>query len=144
MRPASRSWRSLSSSASSSSTSPDRIPGGSSTLDGRPHPTELRPTYLGHSIGRWDGNTLVIDTVGFNEKQWMVGSYPTTERLHLTERISRPDVKTLNYEATIDDPGAYTAPWSLKWTITATSKSQWIPGGEIFDTSARATTRSGS
>jgi hypothetical protein len=40
---------------------------------------------------------------------------------------------TLNYEATIDDPGAYTAPWSLKWTINATSKSQWIPGGEIFE-----------
>ena len=101
--------------------------------DGRQHPPDLRPTYLGHSIGRWDGNTLVIDTVGFNEKQWMVGSYPTTERLHLVERISRPDVKTLTYEATIDDPGAYTAPWSLKWTINATSKSQWIPDGEIFE-----------
>ena len=101
--------------------------------DGRAHPTDLRPTYLGHSVGRWDGSTLVIDTVGFNEKQWMVGSYPTTERLHLTERLSRPDVKTLNYEATIDDPGAYTAPWSLKWTISATSKSQWIPGGEIYE-----------
>ena len=63
--------------------------------DGRAHPTDVRPTYLGHSIGKWDGTTLVIDTVGFNEKQWMVGSYPTTERLHLTERISRPDVKTL-------------------------------------------------
>ena len=59
--------------------------------------------------------------------------YPTTERLHLTERISRPDVKTLTYEATIDDPGAYTAPWSLKWTINATTKSQWIPDGEIFE-----------
>ena len=48
-------------------------------------------------------------------------------------RLSRTDAKTLNYEATIDDPGAYTAPWSLKWTISATSKSQWIPGGEIFE-----------
>ena len=80
--------------------------------DGRPHPKpeDLRPTFLGHSIGRWEGDTLVIDTVGFNEKQWPVGAYPTTDKLHLTERISRPNPKTLNYEATIDDPGAYTKP----------------------------------
>ena len=104
-------------------------------LDGRPHPTgdALRPTYLGHSVGRWDGDTLVIDTVGFNEKQWIVGTYPTTEKLHMTERIQRPDVRTLSYEATIDDPGAYTAPWTVKWTISATSKSSWMPGGEIFE-----------
>ena len=101
-------------------------------MDGRPHPSgdDLRPSYFGHSVGRWDGDALVVDTVGFNEKQWLVGVYPTTERLHLTERFTRPDLRTLSYEATIDDPGAYTAPWSLKWTISATSKSQWIPGGE--------------
>jgi hypothetical protein len=104
-------------------------------MDGRPHPTgdELRPTYLGHSVGRWEGDTLVIDSVGFNEKQWLVGSYPTTEQLHLVERITRPNLKTLSYEATIDDPGAYTKPWSLKWTITETTASSWIPDGEIFE-----------
>ena len=104
-------------------------------MDGRSHPSgdDLRPSYFGHSVGRWDGDALVVDTVGFNEKQWLVGVYPTTERLHLTERFTRPDLRTLSYEATIDDPGAYTAPWSLKWTISATSKSQWIPGGEIFE-----------
>jgi hypothetical protein len=104
-------------------------------LDGRPHPPAdgLRPSYFGHSIGRWEGDTLVVDTVGFNEKQWLVGVYPTTDRLHLTERFTRSDLRTLTYEATVDDPGAYTAPWSLKWTISATSKSQWIPGGEIFE-----------
>jgi len=101
--------------------------------DGRTHPADLRPTYLGHSIGRWDGDTLVVDTVGFNEKQWIVGTYPTTERLHMTERIQRPDVRTLSYEATIDDPGAYTKPWGVKWTISATSKSSWMPGGETFE-----------
>ncbi len=60
--------------------------------DGRSHPKpeDLRPTYLGHSIGRWEGDTLVVDSVGFNEKIWVIGSYPTTEKLHLTERISRP------------------------------------------------------
>src|SRR5215831_2993596 len=81
-------------------------------MDGRPHPTgdDLRPNFLGHSVGRWEGDTFVIDTVGFNEKQWIAGSYPTTEQLRLTEHISRPNLKTLSYEYTVDDPGVYTAP----------------------------------
>ena len=104
-------------------------------MDGRTHPSGdgLRPTFLGHSIGRWDGDTLVIDTVGFNEKQWLAGSYPNTVQMHLTERISRPTLKTLAYEATIDDPGAYTKPWSMHWTITEKTASQWIPDGEMFE-----------
>jgi hypothetical protein len=104
-------------------------------MDGRPHPPadELRPTYLGHSIGRWDGDTLVIDSVGFNEKQWVAGSYPTSEQLHMTERISRPTLKTLAYEMTIDDPGVYTRPWSGRWTITEATPSKWIAGGEMFE-----------
>ena len=65
--------------------------------------------------------------------QSLVGNYPTTEQLHLVERFSRPDLRTLTYEATIDDPGAYTAPGSVKWTISATSKSSWVADGEIFE-----------
>ena len=104
-------------------------------MDGRPHPAgaDLRPTYLGHSIGRWEGDTLVIDSVGFNEKQWLAGSYPHTEQLHLTERIQRPNLRTLVYEATIDDPGAYTKPWTVRWTITEKSASSWMKDGEIFE-----------
>ena len=104
-------------------------------MDGRPHPKkeDLRPTYFGHSVGRWDGDTLVIDSVGFNEKQWLVGAYPTTSQLHLTERISRPSLRTLQYEATIDDPGAYTKPWSGRWTINEKTASSWIAGGEMFE-----------
>ncbi len=104
-------------------------------MDGRPHPTgdDLRPTYLGHSIGRWDGDTLVVDSVGFNEKTWVLGSYPTTSKLHLIERISRPNLTTLSYEVTVDDPGAYTKPWSGRWTISNAAASKWIPGGEIFE-----------
>jgi len=104
-------------------------------MDGRAHPTgeDLRPTFLGHSVGHWEGDTLVVDTVGFNEKQWVSGSYPTTEQLHMTEKISRPNLKTLSYEYTIDDPGAYTAPWSGRWTITEKTASSWIAGGELFE-----------
>jgi hypothetical protein len=102
-------------------------------MDGRPHPANPRPTFFGHSIGRWDGDTLVIDTVGFNEQQWIAGAYPTTSQLHLVERLSRPSLRTLAYEATIDDPGAYTQPWTVRWTITEKSASSWIEGGEIFE-----------
>ena len=102
-------------------------------MDGREHPKDLRPTYLGHSVGHWEGDTLVIDSVGFNEKMWAVGAFPNTEQLHMIERISRPDPKTLSYEATIDDPGAYTKPWTGKWTITEKTASKWVPNGEIFE-----------
>jgi hypothetical protein len=104
-------------------------------MDGRQHPTgeDLRPTFLGHSIGRWDGDTLVIDTIGLNEKQWLAGAYPSTKQMHLTERVSRPNLKTLAYEATFDDPGAYTKPWSMRWTINQKTASAWMPGGEMFE-----------
>lgn len=104
-------------------------------MDGRAHPAgdDLRPTFFGHSVGHWEADALVIDTVGFNEKQWIAGAYPTTSQLHLTERISRPNLKTLNYDATIDDPGAYTKPWSLHWTIGEKTPSSWIAGGELFE-----------
>ena len=96
-------------------------------MDGRPHPTgdEVNPTYYGHSVGHWEGETLVIDTVGFNERFWMTRR-PTgmvhTEQLHLIERISRPDFNTLKYEVTIDDPGAYTRPWKAGWNVPWTTE----------------------
>lgn len=102
-------------------------------MDGRPHPRDMRPTYLGHSIGRWEGDTLVIDTVGFNEKVWVRGSFPSTDQLHLIERISRPVLDSLVYEVTIDDPGAYTAPWGGSWEINESTSSAWIPEGEMFE-----------
>ena len=82
-------------------------------MDGRMHPTTLEPTYYGHSIGRWEGDTLVVDTVGFNERFWFDRSgLPHTNQLRTVERFTRVDLDTLRYELTIDDPGAYTAPFS--------------------------------
>jgi len=96
-------------------------------LDGRAHqPDDLVPTYYGDSVGKWDGDTLVIDTLGFNERFWFAnGGLPNTENLHLTERLSRPDFNTLKYEVTVNDPGAYTRPWSGSLTL------QWVPNQEI-------------
>lgn len=104
-------------------------------MDGRGHPDpgEFRPSYLGHSIGHWEGDTLVIDSVGFNEKQWVSGVYPTTTQLHLIERLSRPTFGSFVYEVTIDDPGAYTDTWSRKWTIDETTSASWIQDGEMFE-----------
>jgi hypothetical protein len=81
--------------------------------DGRLHPKNLDPTWMGDAIGKWDGETLVIDTVGFNDKSWldMVG-HPHSDALHLTERVRRIDRKTLQDDLTIVDPRAYTKPWT--------------------------------
>jgi len=100
-------------------------------MDGRPHPEgdDLRPTYLGHSVGNWEGDTLVIDTVGFNEKSWVRGSFPTKEQLHLVERIARPAVNMLTYRVTIDDRGAYTEAWAAG----GFNNTRWIEGGEMFE-----------
>jgi hypothetical protein len=84
-------------------------------------------TYYGTSVGHWENkDTLVVDSVGFNEKFWFTnGGLPHTEALHLTERFSRPDLNTLKYEVTVDDPQAYTKPWTGGWTV------QWVPNEDI-------------
>jgi len=84
------------------------------------------PTFYGRSLGRWEGDTFVVDTKNFNEKFWFTnGGLPHTGELHLIERFSRPDFDTLKYELTVDDPGAYTKTWSSSWTL------QWIAGEEL-------------
>ena len=87
-------------------------------MDGREHPKNLDPSFSGHSVGHWEGDSLVIDSVGFNEKFWLTREgIPSTEFLHLTERFTRTDYYTIQYEATVDDPGAYTKPWTGGWYI---------------------------
>lgn len=87
-------------------------------MDGRPHPAELEPTFAGHSVGHLEGDALVVDTLGYNERFWLTREgIPSTSALHLTERFTRTDYDTLRYEATIDDPGAYTKPWTGGWLI---------------------------
>jgi hypothetical protein len=77
-------------------------------LDGRNHPADPNPAWLGHSIGKWDGETLVVDTVGYNEESAVLGAYPHTEKLHVTERYRRPDFSHLEVQVTYDDPGTFT------------------------------------
>ena len=83
-------------------------------MDGRKHSPDPNPTWFGESIGKYEGDTLVIDTIGFNDKFWFDSAgHPHTEKLHTIERYRRPDLGHLEWETTIDDPGAYTRPFTL-------------------------------
>ena len=83
--------------------------------DGRKHPDDLTPTYNGHSIGHWEGDTLVVDTVGLNGKMWLdrVG-HPDSDQMHIVEHIHRVDDKTLQVDFTFDDPKSYVKPWTAQ------------------------------
>jgi len=82
-------------------------------VDGRPHPADVRPSYNGHSIGHWEGDTLVVDTIGLNSKNWLdrVG-HPESAEMHIVERIRRPEKTNLQVDLTFDDPKSYTRPWN--------------------------------
>jgi hypothetical protein len=97
-------------------------------MDGRSHPSEVEPTYYGHSIGWWDGDTLVVDTVGYNEGFWMDrGRLPHTNLLHTIEKFTRTAFNTMRYEYTVDDPGAYTK------AFTGAMNLRWEAGTELFE-----------
>ncbi len=96
--------------------------------DGRPHSKDPNPTFLGDSIGHWEGDTLVVDVIGFNDLTWLdQDGHPHTEKLHVIERYTRTDERTLRYEVTIDDPDAYTAKWTTGYTIP------WQPAAELTE-----------
>jgi hypothetical protein len=98
-------------------------------MDGRRHPEAgtFDPSWMGHSIGRWDGKTLVVDTMGFNDRGWVdYRSTPQTEQLHVIERYTRPDLGTLDLEITVDDPGAYTRPWKIRRRMVLAPKTEEI------------------
>jgi hypothetical protein len=83
--------------------------------DGRKLPVDPNPNWQGYSIGHWDGDTLVVETAGSNGKAWMdTNGHPVTDALELTERFHRRDLGHLDLEITIDDPKAYTKPWTVK------------------------------
>jgi hypothetical protein len=101
-------------------------------LDGRSHPnvdnpTLNNPTWMGHSIGHWEGDTLVVDTVGFNDRGTVGGApNPRSEKLHVTERYRRPDFGHLEIEFTIDDPGTYSKPWKIHNTWDLAPKGEEV------------------
>jgi hypothetical protein len=93
------------------------------------HPKDYAQlTYLGDGIGHWEGDTLVVDVTGFNDHTWLdAAGHPHTEQLHVIERYTRTDEDTLHYQATIDDPGAYSKPWTTGWNI------KWHGGWQPYE-----------
>jgi hypothetical protein len=90
-------------------------------LDGRTHPSTWDPTWMGHSVGKWDGDTLVVDTAGFNDRSWLGGlgggRLPHTEMLHMTERYRRVDFGHMEVAATFEDPGTFVKPFHMNVTL---------------------------
>ena len=96
-------------------------------MDGRPLPKDPNPTWMGYSVGRWDGDTLVVESSGFVDNNWLDNNgHPGTEAMHLTERFRRPDYGHINLQMTIDDPKAYTKPWTVNLLFTATPDTELI------------------
>jgi hypothetical protein len=97
-------------------------------MDGRSHPVDIVPSNYGHNIGWWDGDTLVIDSVGYNEGFWFErAGLPHTEAVQVTEYFRRPDPKTVEYRFVMRDPTAYEAPVEGRLTMS------WREGDELFE-----------
>jgi hypothetical protein len=97
-------------------------------LDGRKLPSDPNPSWMGYSIGQWDRDALVVESAGFNGKMWLdLAGHPTTEALRVTERFRRLDFGHLELALTIDDPKAYTKPW------TATERLELSPDIDLLE-----------
>lgn len=96
--------------------------------DGRDHVKDANPTWMGDSTGKWEGDTLVVDSTGFNDKTWLdVSGHPHSEALHVVERMHRPDHNTLMIDITVEDPQTYTA------TLKTQRKYILKPGWNIME-----------
>jgi hypothetical protein len=104
-------------------------------LDGRGHPNDLEPTWFGHSVGQWDGDTLIVDTIGSNgyTKLDTVG-HPHSDQLRLTQTFRRIDAGHIAHTMTIDDPKTYTRPWTHERTLT-------LQQGELIEYSCEENNR---
>ena len=97
-------------------------------LDGRPLPKDPNPSWMGYSVGRWEGDTLVVETVGFNDRTWLdLTGHPHTEALKVTERFRRQDTGRMQLQLTFDDPKTYSRPWTIN------VNAQFMPDTELLE-----------
>ena len=97
--------------------------------DGRKHVADPLPTWMGYSVGTWDGDTLVVDSKGFNDRTWLDAfGHPRTESMHIVERIRRRDFGHIDVQMTFDDSGAYTKPFSIQFTQTLQPNTDILEG----------------
>jgi hypothetical protein len=96
--------------------------------DGRRLPEDPNPTWIGYSVGRWDGDTLIVESAGFNDRTWLdFGGHPHTEALHVTERYRRKDFGHMQIQITLDDSKAYARPWTISLD------AQLVPDTELLE-----------
>ncbi len=96
-------------------------------MDGRKLPKDPNPAWMGYSVGHWEGDTLVVESSGFVDDNWLDNNgHPGTESLHLTERFHRRDYGHIDLQMTIDDPKVYTKPWTVHLEFTATPDTELI------------------
>jgi hypothetical protein len=87
-------------------------------IDGRNHPKDVDPTWFGDSVGKWEGDTLVVDTVGLNDRTWLdTAGHEHSDQLHLTERFQKIDNNSIKWTVTFEDPKFFTEPWSVTLPI---------------------------
>ena len=97
-------------------------------MDGRKLPKDPQRAWMGYSVGRWEGDTLVVESAGFVDDEWLDNNgHPGTESMHLTERFRRPDFGHIDLQLTVDDPKAYKKPWTVNLQFNA------MPGGELIE-----------
>ena len=98
--------------------------------DKRPMPVDPEPSWFGYSVGKWEGATLVVDTVGLKEATWLdVAGHPHSDALHVVERFRRPDFGHMEVEVTVGDPKAYKKPWTVRigWELLPdTDLLDWV------------------
>ena len=95
-------------------------------VDGRPLPKDPNPAWLGYSVGKWDGDTFVVETAGFNDRAPVPGGRPHSDALRIIERFRRPDFGHLQIEYTIDDPKVYVKPWMIKQSLHLTPDTELL------------------
>ena len=95
-------------------------------LDGRPHPDDPDPTWMGSAVGHWDGDTLVVDSIGFNDKTEVHG-FMHTQDLHVVEKFKRLENGNLQYDVTVEDPNVWTGPWVISTrTFAYRPEEEWV------------------
>jgi hypothetical protein len=96
-------------------------------LDGRALPKDPNPSWMGYSTGHWEGDTLVVESTGFNERSWLdMGGHPHTESLRTTERFRRTRFGHMELQVTFDDPGAYKKPWTVAYNVNPAPDTEMI------------------
>jgi hypothetical protein len=108
-------------------------------LDGRPLPADPNPTWMGYSVGHWEGDTLVVETAGYNDRTWLdVTGHPHTEALRVTERYRRASTGQMTLQMTFDDPKTYTKPWTIS------VNAMLMPDTELLETVCNENEKSSS